>query len=418
MLRRLTLPAMLAATMLATVSGAPASAASWKYLTLDGGGTVPGHVNTSVGPQSATASVNGVQHVIYQNRTTPSGVRHAYKTNSGWQIETIDGLGGEDPATTGRQMGEYPSAVTLGSVLHAFYWDGSTRSLRHAYLIGSNWYLEYIDGIQAGYLGRTTNNVGSGSSAVVFNNQVHVFYSDNATRSVRHAWYDGTTWSYEWLDGPVSVTPGRTLKNSGRTTAAGVDSAGCLLAVYDTYSSGLQAIGVRVAKRCGNTWTFKNVDGANSNVAGRTTDPVGGSVAVAAYNNETHVFAHNTAKGDLRHMRFAGGAWTAENLDGPSSTYPGRTTQTVGYRGVSTTVAGTALRVYYASVPISGSTLRQAMLSNGTWSFRMLDGVNGSSGSGFTDAGSYATATTEGGRPVVYYSAYQGHSYLRRAELS
>jgi len=95
----------------------------------------------------------------------------------------------------------------------------------------------------------------------------------------------------------------------------------------------------------------------------------------------------------LRYANRVNGAWKFKTLDGVWSTIPNHTNSAVGFAGISA-------------------------IAKNAWSYRMLEGADGNSGTGISYAGLTPAATFEGGNPVVYYGAHEGlRQTLRRAEL-
>ena len=132
---------------------------------------------------------------------------------------TLDGAGGANGRTTD-SVGTDVSATMLGDVVHVFYRDDTTQDLRHAWFNGSTWMFETLDG-DSTLDGRTTRNVGGRSLGLVYRNRLNVFYADDTRGDIRRAVFDGSVWHYSVLDGN-STTGGRTTDGVGSAIRAGV----------------------------------------------------------------------------------------------------------------------------------------------------------------------------------------------------
>ena len=103
------------------------------------------------------------------------------------------------------------SAVTLyQGQPHVWYSDNTADILRHAWWTGSGMGLrEPRRARGAGGNGRTTDMVGTDNAVVLYLGQPHVWYLDYGatTHTLRHAWWTGTTWDFETLDGNVVTAP-------------------------------------------------------------------------------------------------------------------------------------------------------------------------------------------------------------------
>jgi len=294
----------------------------------------------------------------------------------------------------------------------------TTGSLRHATLNGNTWSFEYVDGTSASHSGRTQHVVGQFATAVYYDNTYHVFYSDSTAASLRHAWWDNNKWSYEWVDGPIAGTPGRTTSNAGRSLSATVDGSGNVRLAYATYYPGLGPRGLRFATRQSGAWKFRHIDGNLSTVAGRTTDPTGVNAHIVMNGGQTNIFYFDDNTNSLRRAYVANGTWTIEVIDGPTSTIA-KHVSNLAKNGISAIAKNGVIRVYYAQ-GTSGRSLRSAVFNSG-WTYRTIDGAGSPNGGITSPAGYFPTATFENGYPTVYYGGMEPASpdfTLRRAELS
>ena len=258
------------------------------------------------------------------------------------------------------------SAFVFGSQLQLFYPDECICSdnfyekLRHAWFDGT-WHFETLDGHGTGAgNGRTNSDVGTDASAVAApNGQVHVFYSNEGS-NLRHGWYDGT-WHFEYLDG-ASATNGGTFDAVGGDNSAIVYNG----QVHDFYIDH-DAGSVRHAWWNGTAWHFEAVDGGGGVATGATGDSVGFYNSTVVYNGQLQLFTEDTTSDTLRHAWFSG-AWHAELLDGQGSGYPGHSVDDVGQFSSALVYAG-QLQDYYTDFPSGPFTLREAFFNGSAWNF-------------------------------------------------
>jgi hypothetical protein len=290
-------------------------AISWTFTDLDGPGVAGGNgrtASTVSGPTSAVvegAGLDGAVHVFYIRNVGPLNqyvLRHAWFDGSTWRFEDLDA----------QYIGRYGSAVWKDGVLHYFSWHEGGW-LRHAWNDGT-WHFEDLDGPGVpGGNGRTGEFTGAINHAVVWNGQLHVFSTRHAAPApfnqvvvLRHAWFDGTTWRFEDVDGPgVPGGGGRTsdfVATSFGSQAAGViPTTNELHILYDRQSS---PPGLRDAWLDASGWHFGDVDGvAATGSPGHVTADVGTSAAVAFYAGQLHAFFFDRTNHRLRWACATGG---------------------------------------------------------------------------------------------------------------
>jgi hypothetical protein len=123
----------------------------------------------------------------------------------GWRTEVLDG-GGGTRGRTDTDVGTGLSVATVGqngAYPHVFYSDDTRKELRHAWWNGATWTFETLDGDRTLANGRTDGETGFAPSVVNLNGVLHVFYSDWNT-GLRHAWF-ANQWGYEQLDGSAAA---------------------------------------------------------------------------------------------------------------------------------------------------------------------------------------------------------------------
>ena len=92
-----------------------------------------------------------------------------------------------------------------------YYSDSTTNSLRAAWRAdgaSGSWRFETLDGPSSTLPGHTADHVGSAVSVTQMNGNPQVYYYDATRRSLRHAWWTGSAWQFETLDGAGSVIAG------------------------------------------------------------------------------------------------------------------------------------------------------------------------------------------------------------------
>ena len=253
-MRRFRFAAVLAVAALG-VWATPASAATANVL--DGLGTGGGRIQARIARDTASIVRGGIPWVFYganpeygyRLRLAKLGLTNTY--------QTLDGVGGTN-GRTAHSVGKDVSATVQGTTVHVFYRDATEHTLRHAWLSGGSWHFETLDGNSTAG-GRTTHDVGLQSFALVYRNQLNVFYADATAGDLRRAVFDGSTWRFSIIDGNSSLG-GRTNAAVGSAIEAGI--WGSQLHVLYT----VQPSGLREAKIAyGTTWTYSTLSSFGCN---------------------------------------------------------------------------------------------------------------------------------------------------------
>lgn len=359
---------------------------------LDGPGVTGGFGRTpdALGPNTGTAAIlyGGTPHVFYYDAAA-GRLRHAFWDGARWRFEDLDGSG--VPGGSGRlnlDVGQNPTAFLYGGQVHVVY-SASNHSLRHGWWTGSKWMFETLDGpggIAVGASGAALSSAPLTPSSASYQGAPHVFYERaNGTR-LGHAWWTGSHWSAEALDGTGSPA------GAGRTPhAVGSNSTAQFInGQLDVFYDDLSTQDVRHAWYR-NGWQFETIDGAGG-PSGRTADAVG-DASVSAYNNGPHIYYHDTTQGRLRHAFWNGSAWVYEVLDSPGAN-----------AGNEPLATGVDWMPYVYAFDATNGTLRRGFYSGFTWVFTPLDGASGTSVGKTTDSvGRGASVVLYGGRPHVFY---------------
>lgn len=288
-------------------NGGPDAATAWNFDDVDGPGTtLAGHTEDLAGKFNAASFYAGHPDDLYlavaQKQLKPTGrLRHTWFDGTS-HFEDVDGIGGVCVGQTDHDVGSYTAAQPDGVALHAFYYDATAHTLRHARWNGSTWTCETLDGAGGGG-GRVTDDVGQYiSTTMTPDGHLHVFYLDATTHRLRHGNFDGSTstWTFENLDGPgVAGGAGRTAHMVGSSTAAAPNAPG---SVIDVLYSDDTAHSLRHGRFDGSTWTFETIDGTGSLTVGRTSDQVGqyNAIAYGGTPIELQMWTGDLTSGNLR----------------------------------------------------------------------------------------------------------------------
>jgi hypothetical protein len=310
-----------------------------------------------------TINLSGVLHVFYYD-INAGVLRHSWSDTSGWHFETLDGQGG-GAGRVAENVGGYVTgyADTSNQTLQLFYYSYTTKSLRHAWSDTSGWHFETLDG-QGGANGQIMRAVGRGITAVPYLGGTQLFYYDAVYGNLRHAWYYGTNWNFENLDGDRGAISGKDADTGYSPTV--VNYNGTLqLFYYDNTNNNLRHAWF------GSGWNFENLDGDRGSVAGRDAN-LGYSPSVAVYNGSLQLFYYDSSAGTLRHA-WLNPYWKFENLDGKNSVF-GKPNQVGQFS--QTAQFGSDLYVTYYD--LDWQAWRMAWADQYGWHAVDLDGSGGS----------------------------------------
>jgi len=366
-----------------------ATGCEWHFETLDGAGGPNGRIDANVGTFNATVLYNGRPHVFYRDESI-GHLHHAYYTGIGWAFETLDGAGGAN-GRVNANLGGYNATVLYDGRPHVFYYDYDNDTLRHAYYTGSAWGFETLDG-NSGPNGRIEAEVGTDKAAVLYNGLPHVFYRDETSDTLRHAYYTGSAWGFETLEGNGG-TNGRIEANVGEYIATVLYNGLPHVFYYDTTNDTL-----RHAYYNGFFWAFETLDG-NGGTNGRVNANVGTYNSVMLYNGRPHIFYRDEMNHTLRHAYWNGLFWSFETLDGNGGTN-GRVNANLAWWNASVLYGGRPHVFYY---DFTNLELRHAYYNGFFWAFETLDGNGGPNGRVNADVGQYNATVLYGGRPDVFY---------------
>jgi hypothetical protein len=298
------------------------------------------------GKQISATAFMGAIHVFYFD-DAKGQLRHASSTNgTSWSVEILDGAGGPGGRITGIVGGFNAVAPKWDeSALDLFYYgsrdqafgpgpDGfgaETNDLRHAHFDGVSWTFETLDG-NSTTDGRVEANVGETLSAIVSAEGFpNVFYRDADSTNLRHARLTTSGWKFAVLDGAGGAT-GRIRADVGAfsTVTLGPGPAGDTV-MYVFYFDNTNG-NVRVAFGKDEDWTFARLDGGGG-PNGRTRAKVGAALpAAASVEDRVELFYWDSDQFLLRHAwrDTHNPDWFFEVLDGDGYTPDGRVESSVG----------------------------------------------------------------------------------------
>ncbi len=292
---------------------------AWGFKTLDGTGSkLAGHTGDHVGEAVSAVVVAGRPQVFYRDATTGS-LRYAWRTAAGWQFETLDGPGSVLAGHTGQQVGTTVSALAADGRPQAYY-DTTAGTLRRAWWTGTRWSFLSMDGPGSQLAGHTTDSVAASVSATLIGGQPRVLYADTTRQSLRQAKLTTAGWRLETLDGAGSTLAGHTTDHVGAAVGVTQMAGDTQVYYYDATRRSL-----RHAWWTGTAWQFETLDGAGSVIAGHGTDHVGAAVSVTSSASGPQVFYADATDGSLREAWWTATGWDFETLDGAGSTLPGHT---------------------------------------------------------------------------------------------
>jgi hypothetical protein len=367
LLRSSILVPLLAISMLAAPAayGAPPG-----VFVLDGAGGAGGRTTHAIGGDTASAVFDGDVFVFSQD-ATGGNLRVGRRTDV-WGFRTLDGAGG----VAGRiaaDVGSDIAATTYGGSLHVLYADDTHGDLRHAWFDGTSWRFETLDGAGGG-AGRVDATVGSGISVARAGGSLHVFYVDRTHTNVRHARFDGASWTFQTLDG-AGGAGGRVQGDVGYATQAVVYGAR-LHAFYffqDPFCDpdfGCRLFGsIREARLVGGAWHIRDIRDINCCFGGQglAVTKVSNTAVFLAYQN---FGLHST---NLRYLRWDGAVWTTDTDNGVVEEVP-FDGEDVGDGVSALTVDGVAHLFFWGGFNFSGleDGVREATWNGARWDVELI----------------------------------------------
>lgn len=351
----------------------------------------------AAGTGTATTTSAGQVHVFFVD-TTAGDLRHAWlnKATNLWIAETLDGDSTAGGRTTNTIGSRSITAYTYLGSPHVAYKDETTGALRQAWMHDGAWRYEILDGpgaacprkpAEIGYFcPSTTSNVGDEVSGFVWttgDQTAHLFYRNNTTGTLRHAWfslggycYTGCaepylfSWRFEDLDtglAPIS-----------KSTKIGVaETPGQIHAFYIKDGASSNSLGhtwTNWGTYGGAGWGVEYLDGPLGRALYASGDSVDGEPGAVGTSTDLTVFYHDATRDILRSARYKFGAnqWVIGELDGYGTSGGfGRTELPVGRFTTALNINDRAAVAYLGA----GNSLRIGILGkDDVWTSTTIDG--------------------------------------------
>jgi hypothetical protein len=438
---RSTTPRLRAVTVLIAVVAAlgtlaaPASSSTWRFEKLDGVPSPTGGRSADTMEASAVVEYGGRPHVFYRSTKSSSPqaekLRHAWWTGTRWAFEDLDGTG--VPGGNGRFdgfAGRTPFAMVFGSQLHVFYFrvvpgDTNAAVLRQGFWDGRQWWFQDLDGNGvAGGGGRINSRVGGPVSGVLFGGVPHIFYAAAINlapgapgdRDLRHAWWTGSRWAFETLDG-AGGGGGRVDGEVGYDNSSVVFNGGPHVFHWGANSGAFnQTLRHSWWDPVRGRWFSESLEGVGVTGGGGRLTPstctmteVGSSTSTVLFASAPHVFYKAGGAGSqcgLRHAWWTGSAWVFETVDAQGATCP-----CPGLSSDAILHNGTPHVWHRASGGTNGERLRQTWWNGRRWQSLDIDGPAVAGGGGRTGAAtaSQPAAISWARQPHVFYSNSDSH---------
>ncbi len=196
-----------------------------------------------------------------------------------WQIQVVDTAG---------NVGKYSSiAIDNLNRYYISYYDSTNGDLKFAYFDGSNWNIEVVDGL--------LSDVGKWTSiSLDLNNRPHISYYDVTNGNLKYAYFNGTSWQIETVDGFTS--------DVGQYSSIYVDQNGVPhISYFDATNTSL-----KYAYKSSSIWITDTVD--NSADVGRYT-------SISVDNTGTvHISYHDLTNNALKYAKGKYGSWTLSSV--------------------------------------------------------------------------------------------------------
>lgn len=193
----------------------------WSDRILDGqGATTRGAVNNNVGTDITAIKWNGQIQVYYYDSTAKS-LRHAWLKKGVWKTETMDGTSNSLAGTTDN-VGKNGKVIVWRGQLQLYYYNESTKSIRHTWWPGDDrWHFENLDGVKNSTVGGVRNVGTKPIEAIVWKDQIQIYYYDATSKTLRHTWWpNDKRWHSEAMDGSKGSVVGK----AGRVIDSGISA--------------------------------------------------------------------------------------------------------------------------------------------------------------------------------------------------
>jgi hypothetical protein len=376
-----------------TLSDRPISNMDWTFENLEGGTSGIKPTPNTVGITPKTVEFGGKLYVFYYDSTLRV-IRLATAGNTGWTHKTLDGA----DTLNGRviaDVGKATTAIVFNNMLHAYYYNTSDGSMRHAWSTnGSDWNFETLDGLSTAVSG-VEGNIGMSSTSVEYGGEMHIFYYDATRGNMRHAYFSSANgWKFQNLDGDYGSLSGLN-SVTGQNPDATIYNGSLQLFYYDVSNGNLRHAWLVT----GQAWKFENLDGDIGSI-GRFNSILGQDPSTISHNGSLQLFYYDVSNGNLRHAWTSPGqAWKFENLDGDIGSI-GRNNSNVGSMNEAFSFKD-SLYIFYRDN--NSGVLRYAWADSAGWHFTLLEGSSYSISGNRSNTGFWPTVTGYGDSLQLYY---------------
>ncbi|MEO0299695.1 MAG: hypothetical protein ABIM58_02825, partial [candidate division WOR-3 bacterium] len=195
-----------------------------------------------------------------------------------WQTQVVDATG---------NVGKYTSIkIDNQNRYYISYYDSTNGDLKFAYYDGSIWKIETVDGL--------LSDVGKWSSiSLDLNNRPHISYYDVSNRDLKYAYYNGLFWVIETVDN---------IGNVGQFTSIYVDQNGIPhISYFDNTNTAL-----KYAYKPTSSWIIETVD--NSANVGRYTS------IIVDENGKVHISYNDQTNNALKYATGNYGNWQIQTI--------------------------------------------------------------------------------------------------------
>ena len=361
--------------------------------------------STSLGDYTKTLA-NGKYIYTFYYDATNKNLRFAQYNGSRWSNHVLDGPGASGSGVTTHDVGKGITATVYQGEVQVYYYDATNGSLRHTWMKDGAWHRQTLDGTTSS-LGKSNANVGQNPTFLIYHDQLQIYYYDATSGNLRHAWWPGGRWHFETMDGTASSLGGHNA-NIGLSTAAMVWNDQLQLYYYDATSGNL-----RHAWWPGGRWHFETMDGSSVSL-GKLNSDVGKSISLTIYgNNQPQIYYYDATSGNLRHAWWPGGRWHFQTIDGNSGSVFGNNAN-VGSRVVVKPFQNDLFLFYY---DITNSAWRVAYWDKAWHSYSLDGGDASISGSSEPVSGELSTTVYNSKSLQIFYKNSAGglaHSWVNR----
>jgi len=247
---------------------------------------------------------NGIQ--LYYFNTAANSLIHTWWNGQIWNTETMDGTPTSYLGQT-RSLGSAISGFQYGSNgIQLYYFNTAANSLIHTWWNGQIWNTETMDGTPTSYLGQT-RSLGSAISGTPYGDGIQLFYYNISSGSLVHTFILGGKWVTESMDGDNNSILGNNINAGKKIQVANIDSQ-LFLVYYDDatgFSDGhTSSWRLAYTARNGGSWVKNILDGGSLTSKSNTTiSPTMGDASITRYKDTVQLF-YNDNFNNLRHVWF------------------------------------------------------------------------------------------------------------------